>query len=193
MELEGTSSKIVSVLLHKGEEQDVRAESMKVPSGEEDVEIFLVSGYQEIWQEKPDLEKLPKGDVNCHRAILLDKRLVALPRDFNGVKEVGGGGKEEEEEEEVAVELYSSKSGSLKATMDGVESEDPEDGDVLQATLSRVEEDSIGAAVKEKFPAVFNEKCFAFYEIGESTVSDAKNEIVVENATRRWNEKAKER
>ena len=91
MELEGTSSKIVSVLLHKGEEQDVRAESMKVPSGEEDVEIFLVSGYQEIWQEKPDLEKLPKGDVNCHRAILLDKRLVALPRDFNGVKEVGGG------------------------------------------------------------------------------------------------------
>ena len=61
-----------------------------------------MSGYQEIWQEKPDLEKLPKGDVNCHRAILLDKRLVALPRDFNGVKEVGGGGKEEEEEEEVA-------------------------------------------------------------------------------------------
>ena len=127
--------------MHKGEEQDVRAESMKVPIGEEDVEIFLVSGYQEIWQEKPDLEKLPKGDVNCHRAILLDKRLVALPRDFNGVKEEGRGGvgKEEEEEEEVAVELYSSKSGSLKATMDGVESEDPEDGDVLEATLSRVE------------------------------------------------------
>ena len=185
VELEGTSSKIVSVLLHKGEEQDVRAESMKVPSGEEDVEIFLVSGYQEIWQEKPDLEKLPKGDVNCHRAILLDKRLVALPRDFNGVKEEGrgGGGKEEEEEEEeeeeVAVELYSSKSGSLKATMDGVESEDPEDGDVLEATLSRVEEDSIDAAVKEKFPAVFNEKCFAFYEIGESTVSDAKMKLLL--------------
>ena len=182
VELEGTSSKIVSVLLHKGEEQDVRAESMKVPSGEEDVEIFLVSGYQEIWQEKPDLEKLPKGDVNCHRAILLDARLVALPRDFNGVKEEGrgGGGKEEEEEEEeVAVELYSSKSGSLKATMDGVESEDPEDGDVLQATLSRVEEDSIDAAVKEKFPAVFNEKCFAFYEIGESTVSDAKMKLLL--------------
>ena len=155
---------------------------MKVPSGEEDVEIFLVSGYQEIWQEKPDLEKLPKGDVNCHRAILLDARLVALPRDFNGVKEEGrgGGGKEEEEEEEeVAVELYSSKSGSLKATMDGVESEDPEDGNVLQATLSRVEEDSIDAAVKEKFPAVFNEKCFAFYEIGESTVSDAKMKLLL--------------
>ena len=170
VELEGTNSKIVSVLLHKGEEQDVRAESMKVPSGEEDVEIFLVSGYREIWQEKPDLEKLPKGDVHCQRAILLDKRLVALPRDFNGVKDG---------EEDVVVELYSSKSGSLKATADGVESHDPEDGDVLKAILSRTEEATIDAAVKEKFPAVFNEKCFAFYEIDESAVSDAKMKLLL--------------
>ena len=167
VELDGTNSKIVSVLLHKGEEEDVRAESMKVPSGEEDVEIFLVSGYREIWQDKPDLEKLPKGDIGSQRAILLDKRLVALPRDFNGVKD-------DEETSVVAVELYSSKSGSLKATADGVESEDPEDGDVQQAILSRVDEGSIDVAVKEKFPAVFNEKCFAFYEIGESAVPDAK-------------------
>ena len=60
------------------------------------------------------------------------------------------------------MELYSSKSGSLKATADGVESGDPEDGNVQQAILSRVDEGSIDVAVKEKFPAVFNEKCFAF-------------------------------
>ena len=62
--------------------------------------------------------------------------------------------------------------------MDGVESEDPEDGDVLQATLSRVEEDSIGAAVKEKFPAVFNEKCLRS-ENRRSDVSDAKMKLLL--------------
>ena len=49
----------------------------------------------------------------------------------------------------------------MKATADGVESGDPEDGNVQQAILSRVDEGSIDVAVKEKFPAVFNEKCFA--------------------------------
>ena len=46
-----------------------------------------MSGYREIWQDKPDLDKLPKGDICSQRAILLDKRLVALPKDFNGVKD----------------------------------------------------------------------------------------------------------
>ena len=42
-----------------------------------------------------------------------------------------------------------------------------------------MEEDSIGAAVKEKFPAVFNENVSRFYEIGESTVSDAKMKLLL--------------
>ena len=170
IKLKGSSEKVLSILLHKEEEQDVRQENLKVPAGAEDVEIFLVSGYKDVWQdEPPDLEKLPKGDVGCQRAILLDKRLVAVPRDFAGIKESEFG------EKDVCVELFSSKSASLRATAKGVESEDREEEENPRvAILTKVASvESIDSEIKEKFPAVFNENLFAFYEIGKD-VTDKK-------------------
>ena len=76
------NARSVSVLLHAGEAHDCRAEEVDVSGGRR--EVWLVSGYSGVFDVKPDLRALPKGDIEKQRAIWVSEDVIAVPPDFAG-------------------------------------------------------------------------------------------------------------
>lgn len=131
----------VSVLIHKGEEQDCRAEELDCCVGESSSSIWLVSGYSGVFTKEPDLDALPKGDIDKERALWIAEGLLAIPPDFASA------------EEDCCVEfsLVSSQSGSMTLTGKGVGVSDDDDASMIRLTATP---DEFPPSVKNKFPHV---------------------------------------
>ena len=131
----------VSVLIHKGEEQDCRAEELDCCVGESSSSIWLVSGYSGVFTKEPDLDALPKGDIDKERALWIAEGLLAIPPDFASA------------EEDCCVEfsLVSSHSGSMTLTGKGVGVSDDDDASMIRLTATP---DEFPPSVKNKFPHV---------------------------------------
>ena len=128
----------ISVLIHKGEAQDCRAEEYDVS---ESKEAWLVSGYGGAFSSEPALDALPKGDIGKARALWVARDIIALPPDFAAGMFVGG---------DVTVRLARSASAALELTGDGVQGGDDVAGeDVVLVCDGVLPED-----VCEKFPHV---------------------------------------
>lgn len=137
----------VSVLIHKGEEQDCRAEELDcgvcASSSSLSSSIWLVSGYSGVFTEEPDLDALPKGDIDKQRALWIAEGLVAIPPDFASA----------EEDCRVEFSLVSSRSGSMTLTGKGVGVSDDDDDDASRIRLTATLDD-FPPSVKSKFPHV---------------------------------------
>ena len=135
----------VSVLIHKGEEQDCRAEELDCgvcESSSSSSSIWLVSGYSGVFTEEPDLDALPKGDIDKQRALWIAEGVVAIPPDFASA----------EEDCRVEFSLVSSRSGSMTLTGKGVGvSDDDDDASMICLTATL---DDFPPSVKSKFPHV---------------------------------------
>lgn len=127
----------VSVLIHRGEDQDCRAEDLDVSAGTR--EVWLVSGYSCAFEQEPDLKALPKGDVDKHRAIWVSASVIAVPPDFALSAAA---------RESVKYSLVSSESAELRVTGEGVEG-----GDGEPQTLELVPT-GLSKGAREKFPHI---------------------------------------
>ena len=129
-------AKRLSVLIHRGEEQDCRAEDLDVAIGTAR-DVWLVSGYSGAFEAEPDLTALPKGDIDKQRAIWVTSDIIAIPPDF-----ASG------DVRNISFALLSSADASLSVTGEGVVGgeDEPVPLDVLPSGLPE--------SVRQKFPHV---------------------------------------
>lgn len=72
-------AEVLSLIIHRGDEQDSRVESLDVSRGARS--LWLVSGNADVFESEPDLTTLPTGDVDLGkaRAIWVSAECIAVP------------------------------------------------------------------------------------------------------------------
>ena len=72
-------AEVLSLIIHRGDEQDSRVESLDVSRGARS--LWLVSGNPDVFESEPDLTTLPTGDVDLGkaRAIWVSAECIAVP------------------------------------------------------------------------------------------------------------------